>query len=130
MLVLTRNIAQVEKAYTLACFNVFAHNRDDHSKNFSFLLDDKNSWVFAPAYDLTFSPGPGGEHTMTVLGEGREPTREQCLALASRVGIRPPEVELICDEVNSAVSRWRVFADEAGCAKRVSARILSAIRRI
>ena len=46
VLVLTKNIAEVEKAYTLACFNVLAHNRDDHSKNFSFLLHGKSSWVF------------------------------------------------------------------------------------
>ena len=35
---LTRNIQEVEKAYAMACFNVLAHNRDDHAKNFSFLL--------------------------------------------------------------------------------------------
>ena len=27
----------MKKMYDLMCFNVFAHNRDDHSKNFSFL---------------------------------------------------------------------------------------------
>ncbi|MDP9053022.1 MAG: HipA domain-containing protein [Acidobacteriota bacterium] len=48
--------AGVEKAYALSCFNVLAHNRDDHAKNFSFLLSDgrrpesragtfKNAWA-------------------------------------------------------------------------------------
>jgi serine/threonine-protein kinase HipA len=59
-LALTRNIKDAEKAYTLACFNVLAHNRDDHVKNLSFLLNARSEWIFAPAYDLVFSYGPGG----------------------------------------------------------------------
>ncbi|MCW5204407.1 HipA domain-containing protein [Desulfobulbus sp. N2] len=43
-------------------FNILAHNRDDYVKNFSFLLDDRTGkWSLAPAYDLTFADGPGGE---------------------------------------------------------------------
>jgi len=51
------------------------HNRDDHAKNFSFLLDVDNAWKLAPAYDLTFSEGPGGEHSTTYLGEGKSKSR-------------------------------------------------------
>lgn len=42
VMALTRNIRDAEKAYALACFNVLAHNRDDHVKNFSFLLNANN----------------------------------------------------------------------------------------
>ena len=35
---LTKSFKEMEKLYRLMCFNVFAHNRDDHSKNFSFML--------------------------------------------------------------------------------------------
>jgi len=58
---LTKDINEVVKMYRLACFNLFAHNRDDHAKNFSFLLNKDNQWKLSPAYDLTFSYGPGGE---------------------------------------------------------------------
>ena len=34
---LTKDIREGEKLLRLAAFNVFAHNRDDHAKNFSFL---------------------------------------------------------------------------------------------
>lgn len=37
---LTKNYQDIEQLYRLMCFNVFAHNRDDHSKNFSFLYDE------------------------------------------------------------------------------------------
>ena len=58
VLLLTKNVKEVEKAYALACFNVLAHNSDDHAKNFSFLLNENNEWQFAPAYNLTFSDAP------------------------------------------------------------------------
>ena len=53
---LTKNYQDIEQLYRLMCFNVFAHNRDDHSKNFSFLYDEnKKEWHLSPAYDLTYS---------------------------------------------------------------------------
>ena len=58
---LTKNISEVTKAFRLACFNVFAHNRDDRAKNFAFLIDEQGTWRPSPAYDLTISGGPGGE---------------------------------------------------------------------
>ncbi len=47
---LTKNYQDIEQLYRLMCFNVFAHNRDDHSKNFSFLYDEnKKEWHLSPA---------------------------------------------------------------------------------
>ena len=46
----------IEQLFRLMCFNVFAHNRDDHSKNFSYLCDvNKKEWHLSPVYDLTYS---------------------------------------------------------------------------
>ena len=112
VLALTRNIAEAEKAYKLACFNVLAHNRDDHAKNFSFLLNDAYSWVFAPAYDLTFSDGPGGEQSSMVMGEGRNPGVEQLKALGKEHSLK--NAPRILAKVQAAVSRWRHHAAAAG----------------
>lgn len=112
VLVLTKNIAEVENAYALACFNVLAHNRDDHAKNFSFLLNDAYSWVFAPAYDLTFSDGPGGEQSSMVMGEGRNPGVEQLKALGKEHNLK--NAPRILAKVKTAVSRWRHHAAAAG----------------
>ena len=126
VLVLTKNIAEVEKAYTLACFNVLAHNRDDHSKNFSFLLDDKDSWVFAPAYDLTFSYGPAGEQSTMVMGEGRNPTSEHLKALGKEHNLKkaPP----ILARVQKAVARWRDHAADAGVSAKSTKAIADSIQ--
>ena len=112
VLALTKNIAEAEKAYALACFNVLAHNRDDHAKNFSFLMDDAYSWVFAPAYDLTFSDGPGGEQSSMVMGEGRNPGVEQLKALGKEHSLK--NAPRILAKVQAPVSRWRHHAAAAG----------------
>lgn len=116
-LALTRNVQELEKILRLAAFNVFSHNRDDHAKNFSFLMDDKGSWNVSPAYDLTFSGGPGGEHSTTVMGEGKRPGKEHLLMLAKKVGIAKPLANSIIDEVKEAVQQWPIHAEEAGLTK-------------
>ena len=120
-LVLTKSIPEVEKAYALACFNVLAHNRDDHAKNFAYLLNDENQWRFAPAYDLTFSNGPAGEQTMLVMGEGKNPGREHLAALAKAHDLK--RGVQILEKVREAVSRWRDFAAEAGLSAKSTGNI-------
>ena len=44
-------------------FNVMARNCDDHTKNFSFVLKEGQSWELAPAYDVTHAYAPNGEWT-------------------------------------------------------------------
>ncbi len=117
--VLTKDASDLARAFRLACFNVLAHNRVDHAKNVSFLLDDATGrWTLAPAYDLTFSAGPGGEQSMLVMGEGRAPGAEHLRALAKKHGLK--KADAIIDEVRAAITRWPEWADEAGLAKRAA----------
>jgi serine/threonine-protein kinase HipA len=112
--VLTRNHQDVLECYRRMVFNVLTHNRDDHVKNFAFRMTDEGGWELAPAYDLVFSAGPGGEHTMTIAGEGRAPGRRHLLQLAAPAGISGSGAESILDGVVSAAARWRVHARQAG----------------
>jgi serine/threonine-protein kinase HipA len=41
---LTQDMKECEKQYRGCVFNVLSHNRDDHSKNFSFLMDPNGAW--------------------------------------------------------------------------------------
>jgi serine/threonine-protein kinase HipA len=105
---LTKDINEVIKVYRLAVFNLLTHNRDDHAKNFSFLLDYNNNWKFAPAYDLTFSYGPGGEHSTTYLNEGRNPSGIHLEKLAIKHGIK--EYKKIINEIYEIVSEFKSYA--------------------
>ena len=109
---LTKNAKETEKMFRLACFNLLAHNRDDHAKNFSFLMEENGEWHLSPAYDLTFSYGPGGEHSTMYLNEGKNPTQEHLLKLVQKHGIK--HGARILEEVRAAIADWRSFAAEAG----------------
>lgn len=127
-LIITKDVREVEKAFNIACFNVLAHNRDDHAKNVSFLLDEKGQWRLAPAYDLTFSFGPGGEQSMMVMGEGKTPGATHLRALAEKHGLK--NADAIIGRVKDAVSKWRVHADEAGVTKRSATMVERALGEI
>ena len=88
--ILTRdNEKDMREMFLRMCFNVFAHNRDDHSKNFTYLYDDeKDRWSLSPAYDLTYSNTYYGEHTTTVDGNGRNPGRKELLTVGIAAGMK------------------------------------------
>lgn len=108
----TNNINEVEKMYQLAVFNVLSHNRDDHLKNFSFLMDKKGVWKLSPAYDLTFSSGSGHQHTTTVVGEGDSPTANHLKELGKRASISKKKIETIINNTKQALSNWDKYAKE------------------
>ena len=83
---------------------MFAHNRDDHSKNFSYLYNAGESrWRLAPAYDLTYSNSLGGEHDTTVNGNGSNPALTDLLAVAAQIGIRETQAKKIALEIRNCV---------------------------
>lgn len=98
---LTREDKQdLQEMFRRMCFNVYAHNRDDHSKNVSFLYDEEQKrWHLSPAYDLTYSTTYYGEHTTSVNGNGASPSMGDLLAVGTKSGL-PSKW---CSETASAV---------------------------
>lgn len=84
---LTRDASVRLELFRRVVLNVVAHNRDDHLKNFSFLMDVRGRWSLAPFYDFTFAAGPNGWHTLSVAGEGANPKEDDLRRLAESVGI-------------------------------------------
>jgi serine/threonine-protein kinase HipA len=113
---ITRDMRDVEQAFRRMVFNVLAHNRDDHVRQHAYLVDAKGEWHLAPAFDLTFSHGPGGEHYMAVMGEGTAIAREAVDALGARHGIAPKRIAAIIDEVRGALADWAQVAKDVGVA--------------
>lgn len=108
---LTRDEREVHKAYARAVFNVLFHNRDDHPKNFAWRLGQDRRWRLAPAFDLTFSDGPRGQHHMDVCGEGRAISRAHLLRLAHEGGVAPQDAERMIE---------RLLEQAAGFARRAA----------
>jgi serine/threonine-protein kinase HipA len=113
---LTKSVMEQKKVFRLACFNLFSYNRDDHAKNFSFVMNERGEWSFSPVYDITYSSGPGGEHSTMYLGEGKNPSTEHLLKLAEKHQIK--DGVKIMEEVRESIGKWREFAEVADVSKR------------
>lgn len=102
--ILTREHAELIQLFRRMCFNVFAHNRDDHSKNFSYLYDEEaDCWRLSPAYDLTYSNSIGGEHATCINGNGKNPGEKDLLEVAAQAGIEQTEAKSIILEIEEKV---------------------------
>lgn len=117
-LAITRRADDVAAAFQRMTFNILAHNRDDHTRQHAFLMNPDGEWRLAPAYDLTYATGPGGEHYLDVEGEGRHPTRAHILKLGNRHGLHAKRITEIIDQNRAAVSNWAKFAKAAGVSAR------------
>ncbi len=101
---LTKSMEECEKLYRLMCFNVFAHNRDDHSKNFTYMYrESEKRWVISPVYDLTCSSSIGGEHATTVNGNGVNPGMEDILAVAKKIGLNTDKARKTATDIRECV---------------------------
>ena len=117
--IMTRDMREVEKMYRHAVFNVMSHNRDDHAKNFSFVMDPKpkGEWKLSPAYDITFSSGPEGQQSTTVLGEGRNPVPAHLVALGQKAKLGDKAIAEIIGRTRQALAGWKTLARGHGVGK-------------
>lgn len=100
---LTGSMKDIEQLYRLMCFNVLVGNRDDHSKNFSFLHHDRSGWALSPAYDITVNPGMYGEHATTVNGKGKEISMGDLVEVGVGAGLTSTKAAQIAGDMRSAV---------------------------
>ncbi len=124
---ITRDQRECKAMFTLAVFNVLAHNRDDHARQFSFIMQRDGTWKMAPAYDLTWSAGPGGEHSCSVLGHGKDISRALLVALGRKADIKEKDAGQIIEHVETAVSRWKTYAAEFDVSKASTAIIAKSL---
>lgn len=131
---LTRDEREVQKAFVRCVFNVALHNRDDHAKNVSFCLTQDRHWKLSPAYDLTFSNGPGGEHQMDVCGEGKHPGRAHLLRLAQEAEV-PPEfatttIDTVCNVAQQFAQKAAPFDIRKASVREMDAAVQLNVARL
>ena len=107
--VLTRNHADVKEMVRRMIFNVKSGNKDDHSKNFSFMLNKNNQWQLAPAYDLTFSAGINGEQTCMVNCKGHSITDADLIKTASTANVSETETKDMIEQINTALFQYNIL---------------------
>jgi serine/threonine-protein kinase HipA len=105
----------LQQAYRRMVFNVMAVNRDDHTKNFSFLRRRNSDWELSPAYDVTHNYRSASEwtqrHNLSVNGR----TTDIRIIDLYQVGERHevPGYRRVVREVRDAVDAWHTFATGA-----------------
>lgn len=126
--VLTKDNSNVEEQFRRAAFNYYAVNRDDHAKNHGYLMHQDGSWGLSPAYDLTYSSGPGGEHWTSYLGDGSNVTNSTLLNLAQIGSISQKTATGIIEKVRTAVDQFPALCKEVGVPTQYSSPIIKEMK--
>lgn len=107
----TNDVREMGRAFERAVFNVAFNNRDDHPKNFSYVMAPNGQWRLAPAYDVTFCEGPGGYHQMDVMGEALEISRAHMLRLAEEAEVPQDVAGRMIDGICEVASQFSDMAE-------------------
>lgn len=115
MRLLRLSYAEAKQMFKRMVFNVIASNCDDHTKNFSFLLEKDKQWRLAPAYDICYAYDPTNfwvnQQTLSVNGKRKNITKQDMLTIAKSNNIK--DAEKIIQEINYTIKQWQDFAQQA-----------------
>lgn len=103
---LTQSREAVEQQFRRMAFNVFAHNMDDHARNFSFICRD-GKWSLAPAYDLT-NDATLGEHASTINFKGL-PSDEDMITVGMNIRMSRERCQQIIEEVREGTRELKKY---------------------
>ena len=127
MRALRLSYAEAEQMFRRMVVNVIARNCDDHTKNFSFLMDQTGKWKLAPAYDICHAYRPGSDwvsqHNLSINGKRKDFVLSDFIAIAEQNSIRNPKKILAeCIEI---VGNWEKYANQCN----VEAQLKEAIQQ-
>jgi serine/threonine-protein kinase HipA len=128
---ITGDQREVIKAYERCVLNVLLHNRDDHSRNFAFIMNPKGRWQLSPIFDLTYSFGPGGEHSTSVAGHGKDITRTHLLQVAKAGGVTTKAADECINKVTDTVKLMPSFIKDVAIRRStVTELVKSTLQRV
>jgi len=105
---------QAEELFKRMVFNVFARNCDDHTKNFSFIMNKSGEWKLAPAFDVCHAYRPEStwvsQQSLSVNGKRKNILVDDLLVVAQNMSIKKPEA--IIDTIKNVVRSWPAYAEK------------------
>ncbi len=121
MRMLKMTYPEAEQMFRRMVFNVMATNYDDHAKNFSFRLKQKDKWELSPAYDVCYSYDPANiwvsQHTLSINGKHKEINKFDLMKIANANNIA--KGEKIINEIKETVCNWQEYADTANVSSKL-----------
>jgi len=122
----------IEEQFRRMVFNIVARNQDDHVKNIAFLMDKVGNWSLSPAFDMTYSFNPSGrwtaQHQMSLNGKRDDFNLDDFTACAKMTSMKRGRAEAIIEEVQTVVSRWADYAEQAGVPAKWQRQVEGALR--
>ena len=103
-----------EQLFRRMAFNVMARNCDDHTKNFSFIMNQEGDWSLAPAFDICHAYRPNSiwvsQHALSINGKRNNISKDDLLVVATNMNIK--KAPAILNQISSIVRSWKDFATE------------------
>ncbi|OFX41929.1 MAG: toxin HipA [Bacteroidetes bacterium GWA2_32_17] len=119
--------SQAEQLFYRMVFNVLSRNCDDHTKNFSFIMDKKGKWKLAPAYDICFAYSPKNpwvsHQALSINGKRENFTRNDFITLAKQMNIK--KAESIINHIYVISQDWNKYAKQTN----VDSKLAKAIQK-
>lgn len=113
--------SDAQEMFKRMVFNVVLRNQDDHTKNISFLMDERGKWRLSPAYDMGYAYNPQGgwtaTHQMSINGKFDDITRQDLIECAAKNNIKGANE--IIDQIKEIASKWEIIALECGVPKEM-----------
>jgi serine/threonine-protein kinase HipA len=120
----------LEEAFARAAFNLAMHVRDDHTKNHAFMRSADGSWRISPAFDLAFSSGPGGQHTLSFAGQWKDPGGDDLRRLAKDFLLSDAQAGRIIDRARASAASFAKVAEEMGASQKLIRQIGARLRAV
>ncbi|MDG1301959.1 MAG: type II toxin-antitoxin system HipA family toxin [Opitutae bacterium] len=114
------HINSKREAFARMCFNVLAFNKDDHVKNFGFLMSRAGDWNISPAFDLSYAHSTAfGAWTrsqqMSVNGKREDITTDDLITCGRNCNVGTlPKLKALLRQVSEAITNWPAHAEAAG----------------
>jgi serine/threonine-protein kinase HipA len=95
-------------------FNILIDNTDDHEKNHALLVDDRQRYHLAPAFDVLPAGQALGYQQMRVGRDGAASTLANALSEHRSFALTLDRAKAVAAEVAGAVAGWREHFEECG----------------
>ncbi len=105
---------EIEQLFRRMLFNALSYNFDDHTKNFSYIMDRFGKWRLSPAYDITYSKGLATQHITTINAKGLDFTRDDFYAIAQNQSIKKSRVDAMLREILTVLESFQERAKAIG----------------
>jgi serine/threonine-protein kinase HipA len=113
-----RFTAEGAQLFRRMVFNILIDNTDDHEKNHALLVDERQRYRLAPAFDVLPSGQALGYQQMRVGRDGAESTLDNALSEHRAFALTLREAQAACRAVAEVVDGWQAHFTAAGVTPR------------